>query len=42
MKYTTYQDATDLAAKVAEAVGDELIAGYRRYRVPPADLARQC
>ena len=38
VKYATYQDAADLAAKVAEAVGDELITGYRRYRVPRADL----
>ena len=38
VKYATYQDAADLAAKVAEAVGDELITGYRRYRVAKADL----
>lgn len=38
VKYATYGDAADLAAKVAEAVGDELIIGYRRYRVPPGDL----
>ena len=38
VKYATYQDTSDLAANVAEAVGDELITGYRRYRVPPGDL----
>ena len=37
-KYATYTDAADLAPKVAEAVSDELVAGYRRHHVPPADL----
>jgi hypothetical protein len=38
VKYATHQTATDLAAKVAEAVTDELVAGYRRHQVSPADL----
>jgi hypothetical protein len=38
VKYATYRDAADLAAKVAEAVGDELITGYRRHRLAHADL----
>ena len=38
VKYASYRDAADLATKVAEAVGDELITGYRRYRMAPADL----
>ena len=38
VKYATFQNAADLPAKVAEAVGDELIAGYRRHGVPRMDL----
>lgn len=38
VKYASYQNVKDLAAKVAEGVSDELIAGYRRHRVSPADL----
>jgi len=37
-KYATYTDAGDLAAKVAEAVGDELIRGYRDHRLSRGDL----
>ena len=38
VKYATYRDAAGLGRQVAEAVGNELITGYRRYRVPRADL----
>lgn len=38
VKYAEYRDPKDLAAKVAEAVGDELITGYRRHGVARADL----
>jgi formylglycine-generating enzyme required for sulfatase activity len=38
VKYATYADPDDLAAKVAEAVGQELIRGFRSHGVPPADL----
>lgn len=38
VKYATYQDTTHLAAKVAEAVGVELITGHRRHPMPSADL----
>ena len=38
VKYAPYRDAADLAQKVAEAVADELITGYRRHSLPRADL----
>ncbi len=38
VKYATYRDASGLAAKVAEAAGDELIAGYRRHSLPRSEL----
>ena len=38
VKYATYLDAADLRAKVVEAVGDELITGYRRHGVARGDL----
>ena len=38
VKYAPYRDAADLAQKVAEAVADELIIGYRRHSLPRADL----
>ena len=38
VKYATYRDADELAARVAEAVGDELIRRYREHSVPRADL----
>jgi len=38
VKCATYRDASDLAAKVAEAVGDELITGYRRHNLPRSEL----
>ena len=38
MKYVMHQDAADLAAKVAEAVGDELITGYRRHGLARSEL----
>ena len=38
VKHATYQDPTDLAVKVSEAVGDELITGYRGHGVPRGDL----
>jgi energy-coupling factor transporter ATP-binding protein EcfA2 len=37
-KYATYRDAGELGTKVAEAVGDELIRGYRDHHVPLSDL----
>ena len=39
LKYAPYPDAADLATQVAEAVGDELITGYRRHDLPRAELA---
>jgi hypothetical protein len=39
VKYARFRDPDDLAARVAEAVGDELITGYRRHQVPRSDLA---
>ena len=38
VKYASYADPADLARKVSEAVGDELIRGYRRHQVSEADL----
>jgi len=40
VKYATYTDADGLAVAVVEAVSDELITGYRRHSVPPADWGR--
>ena len=38
VKYATYRDAADLSQKVAEAVGNELVTGYRGHGVPRGDL----
>jgi len=38
VKYAGFADADQLAAQVAEAVGDELIRGYREHQVTRADL----
>jgi formylglycine-generating enzyme required for sulfatase activity len=39
VKYATYRDPADMGQKVTEAVGDELITGYRRHGVPRGDLS---
>ena len=38
VKYATFDSPERLAAQVAEAMGDELITGYRRHQVPRSDL----
>ena len=38
VKCAMYDDTSDLAQKVAEAVADELIRGYRQHQVPRTDL----
>ena len=40
VKYATYDDTPDLAQRVAEAVADELIRGYREHQVLRADVSR--
>ena len=40
VKYATYQGPTDLGQKVAEAVGDELITGYRRHGLAQGERGR--
>jgi hypothetical protein len=38
VKYARFRDPADLGRQVAEAVGDELITGYRRHRIPPGEV----
>ncbi|MCX6030886.1 MAG: SUMF1/EgtB/PvdO family nonheme iron enzyme [Chloroflexi bacterium] len=38
VKYASFANPDQLAAQVAEAVGDELITGYRRHGVPRTEL----
>jgi formylglycine-generating enzyme required for sulfatase activity len=40
VKYAKYEDANDLEKRVTEAVGDELISGYRRHGLAQGERGR--